>query len=153
MVFSRNQGGFRFGGGEVLFSVRRIVCGRCKHHFSPFLQFLGVEPYMRRAADLKDMVASLVCDLSFGSFAEAFKTLLGYVVSRRWIHKTVKEYEVDFGHNEEAYGYMVDGTGENVCEKKRGEGAEAHRGDHPLWEAYYPFCCYSALQILLGQFG
>jgi len=107
--------------GEVLLPARRIVCGRCKHHFSPFLQLLGVEPYMRRAADLKDMVASLVCDLSFCKVREAFKTLLGYVVSRRWIHKTVKEYEVDFGHNEEAFGYMVDGTGENVCAKKRGK--------------------------------
>jgi len=74
---------------------------------------------MRRAADLKDMAASLVCDLSFGRFAEAFKIFLGFMVSRRWIHKTVKEYKVDFGHNEEAFGYMVDGTGENVCEKKR----------------------------------
>jgi len=107
--------------GLIYFLVRRIECGRCHHHFSPYLQFLGVEPYVRRAKDLKDMVVSLICDFSFGKTAKAFKTLLGYVVSKAWVHRVVKEYEVDFGQNEEAYGYMVDGTGENVCPKKRGK--------------------------------
>jgi len=107
--------------GKIFFLARRIKCGGCGHHFSPFLQFLGVEPYVRRAADLKDMAASLICDFSFGKVVKAFKTLLGFVVSKGWVHKVVKEYEVDFGHNENANGYMVDGTGENVCPQKRGK--------------------------------
>ncbi|MBA7680374.1 hypothetical protein ES703_88689 [subsurface metagenome] len=107
--------------GKIFFLARRIKCGGCGHHFSTFLQFLGVEPYVRRAADLKDMAASLICDFSFGKVRKAFKTLLGFVVSKGWVHKVVKEYEVDFGHNENANGYMVDGTGENVCLQKRGK--------------------------------
>jgi len=107
--------------GEIFLPARRIECGRCHHHFSPYLQFLGVEPYVRRANDLKDMVVSLICDFSFGKTVKAFKTLLGHVISKAWVHRVVKEYEVDFGHNEESYGYMADGTGENVCAQKRGK--------------------------------
>jgi len=71
------------------------------------------------ANDIKDMAVSLICDFSFGEIVRAIKTLLGLAVSKLWIHRVVKEYELDFGHNEGAYGYMADGTGENVCAQKR----------------------------------
>ena len=76
---------------------------------------------------MKDMAANLIPDLSFGKVARAFKTLLGFFVSKAWVHRVIKEYQVDFGHNEDSFGYMADGTGENVSPNKRGKELKAYR--------------------------
>lgn len=118
---------FRTSIGTVHVAWRRLRCTKCGKSFVPMREFLGLERYQSKTAELERMVAEVVSEQSYRRTSRHLDLIGEIPVPKSTAHRWVMQSECDeLAVDGKAVGIVVaDGTGY----KRRPDAQKDNRGE------------------------
>lgn len=113
--------------GTVHMEWRRLRCTKCGKSFVPMREFLGLEQYQSKTAELEQMVAEVVSEQSYRRTSKHLDLIGEVPVPKSTAHRWVMQSECDeLAVDGKAVGIVVaDGTGY----KRRPDAEKNNRGE------------------------
>lgn len=98
--------------GEVVLTLSRLACVKCKKTFVPFNQLLDLDKYSRKSREFEKLSLETVTNQSFRRSASNLKDTMGFGTSHttlhRWFNKTDS---TNMNVNKKVDFLIADGTG------------------------------------------
>ena len=108
--------------GVLVFELHQLTCRDCRRTWSPFAQWLGIEPRQRICEELERKLVEWVTELSYAKTCRVGGEWLGATLSPRTLHRCVQERggAVRFTPAAGCSVALVDGTKVPAGTEKRG---------------------------------
>lgn len=123
----RDNKQFRTSVGTVRITWRRLRCTKCGKSFIPLMEFLGLERYQSKTAELERMVAEVVSEQSYRRTSRHLDLIGEIPVPKSTAHRWVMQSDCDeLKVDGKAVGIVIaDGTGY----KRRPDSEKNNRGE------------------------
>ena len=130
----RSQEGFRRRGsrcrtlrksslGAVAFALRQVSCNQCQGTFSPFPEWLGLEPYQVSTSEFQAKAVRVACQATYARSVGFVRDLAGVDVSTTAVHSWVQsqgEQVVFDAARADGQTVLLDSTMVRAGQNKRG---------------------------------
>ena len=113
--------------GEVVLTLRRLTCAKCKKTFVPFNQLLDLDKYSRKSREFEKLSLETVTNQSFRRSCRNLNDTMGFSTSyttfHRWFNNTDS---VNMNVNKKVDFLVADGTG---FKRAKRDEFDSNKGD------------------------
>ncbi|MBL7554674.1 MAG: hypothetical protein JNM24_02545 [Bdellovibrionaceae bacterium] len=106
--------------GEVMLTLSRLVCMKCKKTFVPFNRLFDIDPYARKSREFEKLSLETVTNQSFRRSAKNLNDTMGFATSHTTLHRWFNETDSISIDVEKKVDFLIaDGTGFKRAKKDK----------------------------------